>query len=410
MAPFADGRGRVARAVALLLGAGALLAVMAALGRLSPLVDVGPLLRAALVLVATAALGAAAWLWRRRPDVGGREAALVIGSVALAVAMLEGGLRLRARFADTNGNAFDRLDDTLGWTLRSGVRGRSVDGGRYHSTADGLRARVNAGAARRVLVVGDSYTQAVQVDDDSTYWARLSRARPDLEFVVMGVGGYGTLQELMQIERLAPREHPDLIVWQLCGNDLVANDFELERRSLWDNNGMRRPYLEHDTLAYRDPSATAFTDRSMLARVLAGHLRVVRSEQLRQRSIEQELPDRPAELARALATTRALYARAASRVGAHRVLAFSTTTAYPSEPLGTAARGEGFAYANVADSVDEARRRGADVARSTTDAHWNARGHAIASRVLLRMLETLLPVQPPPHSESSIVTVPAHAH
>ena len=52
-----------------------------------------------------------------------------------------------------------------------------------------------------IWVFGCSFTFSWGVDDAETYLAVLQRAMPDFEIVNFGVGGYGTLQSLMQLER-----------------------------------------------------------------------------------------------------------------------------------------------------------------------------------------------------------------
>lgn len=391
-------RTALSRAFALLLAGLALLAALAAVGALPWVVDVHTLLRTGLSLAALGAAAAALVLWRRTPHIGAGEVALTLAATALALGALEGYVRWREAAADTFGARYVRSDGVFGWTLKEGVTVRDRDGRRYSTTADGLRARRNAGAPRRVLVLGDSYTQAAAVDDDSTYWARLARGRPDLEFDVLGVGGWGTLQETMALERLAPRVRPTLVLWQAGSNDLTDNDFLLESRSLWNNNATRRPYWERGRIVYRDPARSELTARSALARVIAGHVRILRAERLGARSIEQDLPRRPADLARATAVTRELFVRARAVQPAIPMVAFLSDAHYPGDSVLAAARTAGFVTVPVAEVLLRARRSGAALDVSRVDAHWNARAHALAAAALDSVLARLLPSAPPPLS------------
>ena len=92
----------------------------------------------------------------------------------------------------------------------------------------------------RLLVIGDSFTHATAVSDDRTYHALLAQLL-DVEVFAYGAGGYGTLQELMILDRYIDIIRPDVILWQYCANDFINNDNELERLSLVNNNGWVRP-------------------------------------------------------------------------------------------------------------------------------------------------------------------------
>lgn len=55
--------------------------------------------------------------------------------------------------------------------------------------------------ARRVVVVGCSYTQGWAISDDETYSWRLQERFPEAEFFNYGTAGFGTLQSLIALER-----------------------------------------------------------------------------------------------------------------------------------------------------------------------------------------------------------------
>lgn len=91
------------------------------------------------------------------------------------------------------------------------------------------RAVAKPAGVARVLVLGDSYVEAVQVPLESTFTRRLERhlggmAAPDgrVEVWNAGVAGYTTSQELLYLSQVAARFHPDLVI--LCflsGNDVA---------------------------------------------------------------------------------------------------------------------------------------------------------------------------------------------
>jgi hypothetical protein len=67
-----------------------------------------------------------------------------------------------------------------------------------------------------VLLVGDSFTMGWAVSDDETWAWRLQELRPDVDVVNRGVGGYGTLQSLMVLERILDGDGPRP-AWVLYG-------------------------------------------------------------------------------------------------------------------------------------------------------------------------------------------------
>lgn len=89
---------------------------------------------------------------------------------------------------------------------------------------------------RRVLVLGDSFTEAAQVDEPDGVVSRLDRglnARGTERYEVLngGVGGWGTGQELLYLRDEGYRYEPDLVVVMLyLGNDVYDNSWALQGR------------------------------------------------------------------------------------------------------------------------------------------------------------------------------------
>jgi hypothetical protein len=86
----------------------------------------------------------------------------------------------------------------------------------------------------RVLLLGDSYVEAAQVQAPQTMAARmeaiLTRAsgRP-VEVINGGVFGYGTTQEYLLLDQEGAKYQPDLVVLFFCHcNDLANNNYRLE--------------------------------------------------------------------------------------------------------------------------------------------------------------------------------------
>jgi hypothetical protein len=78
----------------------------------------------------------------------------------------------------------------------------------------------------RVLVVGDSYTAAVQLPEDRIFTtlleSKLNQARPGETFRVVngGVNGVGTAEELLYFQHQGARLAPDVVVLQYAFNDI----------------------------------------------------------------------------------------------------------------------------------------------------------------------------------------------
>ena len=154
------------------------------------------------------------------------------------------------------------IDEELGWRPKPNYHFEgamhSLDNTAYpiKITTDeyGFRTRTIATdtARERVLIIGDSFTQAVEVSDDKTFYAHLESATSSA-FYAHGMAGYGTLQELMILEEHLDRIDPTLVILQFCTNDFIDNELELEKTSKY-HVGMRRPYLQDDfTIAYQSP-------------------------------------------------------------------------------------------------------------------------------------------------------------
>ena len=83
----------------------------------------------------------------------------------------------------------------------------------------------------RVAVLGDSYTEALQVDAGDAFWAvaerELKLREPidgrEVEFVNFGVSGYGTAQELLMLRHHVWKYDPDVVIAAFCHNDIQDN-------------------------------------------------------------------------------------------------------------------------------------------------------------------------------------------
>jgi hypothetical protein len=75
-------------------------------------------------------------------------------------------------------------------------------------------------AARKVLVIGDSFAAAFEVDPSQAFYTLLDRRFPDVEFLSMGVGGYGIDQAVLKFDLFGRQHHPDLVIFAVHPADL----------------------------------------------------------------------------------------------------------------------------------------------------------------------------------------------
>jgi lysophospholipase L1-like esterase len=165
--------------------------------------------------------------WRRR------IAALGIG-VALALLVAEVVLRL----AGIESPPRLRYDPSLGLARRPGMCWVQRDEGRARVciNPDGVRdaahSIVKPPGVVRIAVLGDSYTEALQVEEDERFTSRLEEmlnSRGGLqgrrvEVLNFGVSGYGTCQELLLLDTTVLRYSPDVVLLQfMTGNDVLDN-------------------------------------------------------------------------------------------------------------------------------------------------------------------------------------------
>lgn len=165
-------------------------------------------------------------------------AALLIGLV-LAAGLLEIGLRL----AGFSYRPWFRPDPLIGARHVAGAEGwwRKEGNGYIRINPQGFRDddfdAAREAATFRIAVLGDSYTDAFQVDHDQIYVEVMERhlatcsalaGRP-VEAMNFGVSGFGTTQEWLTWRHYASAYEPDLVLLAFTpGNDIRNNSRALE--------------------------------------------------------------------------------------------------------------------------------------------------------------------------------------
>ncbi len=327
-------------------------------------------------------------------------------AAAVTVPLLEALLRTEYAVRQLYRPSLAFVSDDLGWLPKPSLETTYTKQGygeiTYATDADGFRRfgdpeaepeSTATGVLRRIRVwaVGDSTTQAYQVPVGQAYYDVLARLDPSLEVFGYGVGGYGTVQQAMVLERFWSRIRPDVVVWQMCANDLINNDWQLEAASNENNNHMARPYLAEDggtELRHPDGRLGWLARHSLLLRRL-----VVLRSSLRKRSrgsIEADLRSGHPWLRRAIGATRRAIAGRIAAAPETVFFAFFVPSredyAWEEEAWNEVCELPGLSCLPLVHQAVEAARRAGETVDGGADPHWNARGHEIVARVLFERL------------------------
>ncbi len=174
-------------------------------------------------------------------------------SAVFALALVE--LAWRALDIDYNPNPNWRYHPVLGWTQEPGKT--------YEVVIDGSPVRVEFNSlgfrdvehtqrkppgTRRIVLVGDSFSEAIQVNLEETFFRRLENRLNQLgstrwEILNCGVGDFGNAQALLALERFGLAFEPDFVLVQIFPlNDICNNTLQLAGLCKSEND-LYRPYL-----------------------------------------------------------------------------------------------------------------------------------------------------------------------
>ncbi|MEG4579466.1 SGNH/GDSL hydrolase family protein [Microcoleus sp. MON1_C5] len=215
--------------------------------------------------------------------LGGLFMGVVIGEIGLRAAKIEGYPKI-GDLVDSAPTHFHTADQNLGWKLKPGVSGEWNGEGAslVQVNSEGLRDREHTKAkppnTLRVAVVGDSFTEAIHVPVEQTFWSKLERklsncqavkGRKNVEVINFGVQGYGTAQELMMLRKKVWDYSPDIVILAFfIGNDVINNSLKLEYDRYrpffaYDASGKLVPDMSFRNLAPldRNERAVSFVDR-----------------------------------------------------------------------------------------------------------------------------------------------------
>ena len=223
----------------------------------------------------------------------GINALLVCTTILFALIVIELSLR-SIGFCERN---FYEYDKFTGYRLRPGFFGCYITEGesqlRFNSLGmnDDETSVYKPNGQFRVAVLGDSFAEAVQVDQNLGFPYLMERELSNcpmlgdtaVEVLNFGVGGYGITEQLLTLRHHVWKFEPDYVVLVVTlANDLLDNRRPLHRKALED------PTLPARSLAFRlikQPS-NFLTSQSVLAHLVWNSI-------LRMRTISTQISNGP---------------------------------------------------------------------------------------------------------------------
>ena len=187
-----------------------------------------PIALVTLALVLTAIAPA-----RHRKAIGHRAAAVLLGvfvpfyAVDLTWSLLWVGAAKPAYWLDEAhiSRLQNEPDDELGFRRKANIKWEGAPGDveaaiHYRTDANGFHNPPDVADQVDIVFIGDSYTEAAQVDEDDCFARRIG-AELGRSVVNLGRGAYGPPQERIVLEKFGMAYQPDVVVWQVFeGNDL----------------------------------------------------------------------------------------------------------------------------------------------------------------------------------------------
>jgi hypothetical protein len=152
-----------------------------------------------------------------------RDVLMTVVVSAVFLVLIESGLRLAGVNYE---GSFYRLDRKIGYVLRPRAEGWTVKERENYVriNSQGLRDREHTferpANVIRIAVVGDSFSEAKEVDQEATYWSVMERelnrllpaGGPRVEVINFGVDGYGLAQEYLVLKERVWQYDPQIVL------------------------------------------------------------------------------------------------------------------------------------------------------------------------------------------------------
>jgi len=140
-------------------------------------------------------------------------------------------------------------DSTLGWVHNTQMKKRVTNNKcdeeviRLPSKKPLINKFPKYSADKKILFIGDSFTHAHEVSSGQAYFDVFEEnVKNQYSVYAAGIGGFSNLQEYLVLVSVFDKIKPDIVMWQLCGNDVSDNVYELDNSSFYNNQRLR-PYL-----------------------------------------------------------------------------------------------------------------------------------------------------------------------
>ena len=329
-----------------------------------------------------------------------RHIFFALAPLLVLLVSLEGAFRIYYSLEDTRQARGRSFSTSIGWETDPNVQAlyrRPGNAGvsHYSTQAHGFRVFGDPHSRlKKVLVLGDSFTEAKYIGDGLAYYDFLRKNNPGIEIFAYGSAGFGSMQEYMILDRYFDLIQPDLVLWQFSGNDIINNDHELESLSLINNNHMTRPYDEDGTVRMRYPEQIppwmyGLMNRSYLIRFLKVKMGFLKSK-MSSSTIEKSISEKDPRFQRSIETTVRILKKVKARTAGKPVVTFNSNQGnYIHDPVFEDIAGKAGVYfvPGVDEAVHRARKQGMRTVVSEADDHWTEAGHAVAGRRILQVLE-----------------------
>lgn len=123
-----------------------------------------------------------------------------------------------------------KIDPAFGWYhVSNAQRYRTTEGVKVLVAQNKLGHRgpdygpQAADGKKRVLILGDSFTEGSHVGEDELFSNLIANTYPNLEVMNAGVGGWSTVQEYLYLKEVGVNLHPNLVLLMFFDNDLDEN-------------------------------------------------------------------------------------------------------------------------------------------------------------------------------------------
>jgi lysophospholipase L1-like esterase len=257
-------------------------------------------------------------------------------------------------------------------------------------------------------VLGDSFVDGSDVGDEETFTWHLQQRLENVEVINLGVYGYSTAQELITLEKVGLRYHPDLVILMTMTNDYSDNLFNFSFHGPAPRFVLRNHSIELETTDHPDalrkfhatnlplPAMRSLHKRSMVYYVLNHYI----YQRLLSKRIEALIVEQNESLS--LQEKHELYLEIVSRMKAlcdRSGIALKVVFVYPKKQVmdgpnspsaeivaGLAARG-----IDVVDLYPVLKDEETGSGRSLyyeQDFHWNPRGHEFVASILLDQVQS----------------------